>query len=114
MHKIVHTAIAASLALAFSAHAATTGAAVVQEAPLRAHLAFLSSDLLEGRGTGQRGGELTVSYLETQALAAGLQPANKGSYRQSVRIAGVKAKAQDSSVVLAAGGKPLALSFAKD
>jgi Zn-dependent M28 family amino/carboxypeptidase len=109
MHKIV---LAASLALAFSAHAASP--AIVQEAPLRAHLAFLSSDLLEGRGTGQRGGELTVSYLETQALAAGLLPANKGSYRQSVRIAGVKAQPQDSSVVLVAGGKPLALSFAKD
>jgi Zn-dependent M28 family amino/carboxypeptidase len=118
MHKIVHTAIAASLALAFSAHAAkpaaVTTTTVVQEAPLRAHLAFLSSDALEGRGTGQRGGELTVTYLETQAMAAGLQPANKGSYRQSVRIAGVKAQPQESSVVLAAGGKPLALSFAKD
>ncbi|CAH0310234.1 hypothetical protein SRABI118_04756 [Massilia sp. Bi118] len=115
MHKIVHTAIAASLALAFSAHAAKpVASAIVQEAPLRAHLAFLSSDLLEGRGTGQRGGELTVAYLENQALAAGLLPANKGSYRQSVRIAGVKAQPQDSSVSLVAGGKPLALSFAKD
>jgi Zn-dependent M28 family amino/carboxypeptidase len=115
MHKIVHTAIAASLALAFSAHAAKPVVpAIVQEAPLRAHLAFLSSDLLEGRGTGQRGGELTVSYLENQALAAGLLPANKGSYRQSVRIAGVKAQPQESSVALVAGGKPLALSFAKD
>ena len=53
-------------ALAFSAHAAT-GLPVVQEAPLRAHLAFLSNDLLEGRGTGQRGADLTVAYLETQA-----------------------------------------------
>jgi Zn-dependent M28 family amino/carboxypeptidase len=117
MHKIVHTAIAASLALAFSAHAAkpaAVGAATVQEAPLRAHLAFLSSDLLEGRGTGQRGGDLTVSYLETQAMAAGLLPANQGSYRQSVKIAGVKAQPQDSSVALIAGGKPLPLSFAKD
>jgi Zn-dependent M28 family amino/carboxypeptidase len=120
MHKIAHTAalatLAASLALAFSAHAAAPAAtpAIVQEAPLRAHLAFLSSDLLEGRGTGQRGGELTVSYLETQALAAGLLPANRGSYRQSVRIAGVKAQPQDSSVALVAGGKPLALSFARD
>jgi Zn-dependent M28 family amino/carboxypeptidase len=121
MHKIVHTAIAASLALAFSAHAAhaakpanTANLAAVQEAPLRAHLAFLSSDLLEGRGTGQRGGDLTVAYLENQAMAAGLQPANKGSYRQSVRIAGVKAQPQDSSVALVAGGKPLALGFAKD
>jgi len=117
MHKIVSPVIAASLALAFAngAVAATPAkAATVQEAPLRAHLAFLSSDLLEGRGTGQRGGDLTVSYLETQALAAGLQPANGGSYRQSVRIAGVKALPQESSVALVAGGKPLALAFGKD
>jgi Zn-dependent M28 family amino/carboxypeptidase len=120
MHKIARTALAASLALAFASHAAhaassaNAGAAIVQEAPLRAHLAFLSSDLLEGRGTGQRGGELTVSYLEAQAMAAGLLPANQGSYRQSVKIAGVKAQPQDSSVALVAGGKPLALSFAKD
>jgi Zn-dependent M28 family amino/carboxypeptidase len=119
MHKIVHTAIAASLAMAFSAHAAKPAnpaavPALVQEAPLRAHLAFLSSDAMEGRGTGQRGGELTVTYLETQSMAAGLLPANKGSYRQSVRIAGVKAQPQESSVTLVAGGKPLALSFAKD
>jgi Zn-dependent M28 family amino/carboxypeptidase len=115
MHKILHTTIAASLVLAFSAHAAKpVGKAIVQEAPLRAHLAFLSSDALEGRGTGQRGGELAVTYLETQAMAAGLLPANKGSYRQSVRIAGVKAQPQESSVALVAGGKPLALSFATD
>jgi Zn-dependent M28 family amino/carboxypeptidase len=118
MHKIVHTAIAASLTLAFSAHAAkpisTANAAIVQEAPLRAHLAFLSSDLLEGRGTGQRGGELTVAYLEAQAMAAGLLPANKGSYRQSVRIAGVKAQPQASFVSLNVNGKPLPFVFGKD
>jgi Zn-dependent M28 family amino/carboxypeptidase len=117
MHKIVSPLIAASLALAFSANAFAAGptqAATVQEAPLRAHLAFLSSDLLEGRGTGQRGGDLTVSYLENQALAAGLKPANGASYRQSVKIAGVKALPQDSSVALAAGGKPLTLAFGKD
>ena len=44
----------------------TTPVAKVLEAPLRAHLAFLSDDLLEGRGTGQRGADLTVRYLETQ------------------------------------------------
>lgn len=113
MHKIVCTAIAASLALAFSAHAADTQA-IVQEAPLRAHLATLSSDAFEGRGTGQRGGELTVVYLENQALAAGLLPANGTSYRQSVKIAGVKAQPQESSVALSANGKPLPLAFARD
>ncbi len=117
MHKIVRTAVAASLALAFAAHAVgapANGAGIVQEAPLRAHLATLSSDAFEGRGTGQRGGELTVVYLENQALAAGLRPANGSSYRQSVKIAGVKAQPQDSSVALAAGGKPLPLAFARD
>jgi Zn-dependent M28 family amino/carboxypeptidase len=117
MHKIVSSALASSLALAFSSSAfaaAPASAATVHEAPLRAHMAFLSSDLLEGRGTGQRGGDLTVSYLETQALALGLQPTNAGSYRQSVRIAGVKALPQESSVAVVAGGKPLALAFGKD
>jgi Zn-dependent M28 family amino/carboxypeptidase len=117
MHKIVTTHLAAGLALAFAAHAAGAAAgtaAIVQEAPLRAHLATLSSDAFEGRGTGQRGGELTVVYLENQALAAGLLPANGGSYRQSVKIAGVRAQPQDSSVALIAGGKPLPLAFAKD
>jgi len=121
MHKLLRSVIASSLALAFAAHAAPANAAntaastaIVQEAPLRAHLATLSSDAFEGRGTGQRGGELTVVYLENQALAAGLLPANGNSYRQSVRIAGVKAQPQDSSVALVANGKPLPLAFAKD
>ncbi len=57
---------------------------------LQAHVEFLSDDLLEGRGTGERGGELTVRYLETQSKLLGLQPFNGTSYRQSVKIAGSK------------------------
>ena len=57
---------------------------------LQAHVEFLSDDLLEGRGTGERGGELTVRYLETQSKLIGLQPFNGTSYRQSVKIAGLK------------------------
>src|SRR5450830_1801546 len=105
MHKIVSTlvltALAGSLALAYPVQAQTKSkaqAATVQEAPLRAHMAFLSSDALEGRGTGQRGGELTVTYLETQALAVGLKPANGNSFRQEVKIAGVRALPQQSNV----------------
>jgi hypothetical protein len=46
--------------------------ATVEEAPLRAHLAFLSSDLLEGRGTGQRGGDLARLYVDLLMLGAPL------------------------------------------
>jgi Zn-dependent M28 family amino/carboxypeptidase len=109
------TALALGLALAFPAHAGSaTSAPLVQEAPLRAHLAFLSNDVLEGRGTGQRGADLTVAYLETQALAAGLKPANGVSYRQSVKIAGVVGLPDQSSLHLTAGGQPLALTYGQD
>ncbi|WP_219118004.1 M28 family peptidase [Janthinobacterium sp. UMAB-56] len=111
------TALASSLALAFSAHAAAPAAKdlpIVQEAPLRAHLAFLSSDLLEGRGTGQRGADLTVAYLETQALMAGLRPVRGNSYRQSVQIAGVKSMPAESSLQAVAGGKAVPLAFGPD
>jgi Zn-dependent M28 family amino/carboxypeptidase len=53
-------------------------------------LAFLADDLLEGRGTGQRGAELTVRYLETQLQALGLQPAKGNTYRQPVPFLGLR------------------------
>jgi Zn-dependent M28 family amino/carboxypeptidase len=121
MHKIVSSvvlsALAGSLALAYPAHAAGAAkpqAATVKEAPLRAHLAFLSSDAVEGRGTGQRGGELTVTYLETQAAAVGLKPANNGSFRQPVKIAGVRSLPQKSNIGIIAGGQALPLQFGAD
>jgi Zn-dependent M28 family amino/carboxypeptidase len=115
LSSIAASALAASLVLAFPAHAASKASVpTVHEAALRGHLAFLSSDLLEGRGTGQRGGDLTVSYLETEALAIGLKPANGNSFRQSVKIAGVLSAPQESSVALQAGGQAQAFAFGKD
>ena len=67
--------------------------AQISEPALRAHLGFLSDDLLEGRGTGQRGGDLAVRYLETQLAIIGLQPLPSdqvSGFRQSVRIVGSK------------------------
>lgn len=66
----------------------------VQEAPLRAHLALLADDLFEGRGSGQRGAELTVRYLETQLQVLGLKPANGASYRQAVHLLGTRVLAE--------------------
>lgn len=42
---------------------------------IRAHVKFLSSDLLEGRGTGLRGGDIAAEYLATQFALYGLKPA---------------------------------------
>ncbi len=52
-------------------------------APLR----FLSDDLLEGRGTGARGGELAMQYIASQFMALGLEPAgDSGTWFQRVPI----------------------------
>jgi Zn-dependent M28 family amino/carboxypeptidase len=77
----------------------------VAEAPMRAHLAFLADDLLEGRGTGQRGGDLTVRYLETQLAAQGLKPLKDGSYLQKVPLHGIHTlKEQTSLRILSSKG----------
>ncbi len=60
------------------------------ERALRAHLSLLADDVFEGRGTGQRGGELAVRYLETQLQVLGLQPANGASFRQTVKLSGIR------------------------
>ncbi|WP_026354712.1 M28 family peptidase [Massilia niastensis] len=99
-------ALAACAALVLSpAHAQQAPA--VSETALRAHLAFLADDLLEGRGTGQRGGDLAVRYLETQAALIGLKQIPGGGYRQPVLIQGTKLLA-GSSVSFQAGGKRIA------
>lgn len=41
---------------------------------IRAHLAFLADDALEGRGTGSRGYELAAKYLRAQLMALGATP----------------------------------------
>jgi Zn-dependent M28 family amino/carboxypeptidase len=102
---------AATLALALSGQAgAAQPLPVVAEAPLRAHLAYLADDLLEGRGTGSHGGALTVRYLETQLAAMGLKPASADGYRQAVQMVGQKTL-PDSALRFDAGGKTIAPVF---
>ena len=51
---------------------------------------FLSHDLLEGRGTGQRGGDIAAEYIATQFALYGLQPAgDNGTYMQKVPLVGI-------------------------
>src|SRR5438046_6454633 len=57
---------------------------------IRAHVRFLSHDLLEGRGTGQRGGDIAAEYMATQFAVYGLKPAgDDGTYMQKVPMVGI-------------------------
>ena len=61
---------------------------------IRAHVKFLASDLLEGRGVGTRGGRLATEYLAAAFAAAGVQPGGdlvngRRTYEQQVLLRGV-------------------------
>ncbi len=58
---------------------------------IRAHVRFLSDDLLEGRGTGTRGGDIAAKYIATQFALDGLKPAgDNGGYLQKIEFTGVQ------------------------
>lgn len=62
----------------------------ITAAEIRAQVRFLSGDLLEGRGTGQRGGNIAAEYIATQFALDGLQPAgDNGTYLQRVPFVGI-------------------------
>ncbi|MCP3141223.1 M28 family metallopeptidase [Pyxidicoccus xibeiensis] len=63
--------------------------AIVPEV-LRAHVRFLASDLLEGRGPGTRGDALAQAYIASQFEALGLKPAGTdGSFLQPFDLVGI-------------------------
>jgi Zn-dependent M28 family amino/carboxypeptidase len=60
---------------------------------MRAHVKYLSSDELEGRGVGTRGGKLATNYLAAQLQTEGVASAGEnGTYFQSVPLVGVQTR----------------------
>ena len=73
---------------------------------IRAHVRFLADDSLEGRGTGQRGGDLAAEYIATQFALYGLKPAgDNGTYMQKVPMVGITPEPQTTFSLVPANGK---------
>ena len=73
---------------------------------IRAHVKFLADDLLEGRGTGTRGGDIAANYIATQFALYGLKPAgDNGSYLQRVAFTGVLTQPKSSVVLRPSAGR---------
>jgi Zn-dependent M28 family amino/carboxypeptidase len=67
--------------------AAHQAAMSIDAEKIRAHVRFLSLDLLEGRGPGTRGDKLAAEYIATQFALDGVQPAGDGNtYFQRVPL----------------------------
>lgn len=98
-----------SAALLAAVLVATTSAQDISATRLRADVEFLASDLLEGRGTGTRGGALAEEYIAAQMRKANLRPGYRGGWFQTVPLTGVQTLATVELVAASAGGDtPLA------
>src|SRR5690349_6593420 len=100
-----------ALPIAFSIAAGQDSA--VSARRIREQTRFLASDLMEGRGVGQRGGELATEYIASQLALAGAAPAADGSYFQNVRLVGIESQ-PDSTLSATARGKSLDFRWADD
>jgi Zn-dependent M28 family amino/carboxypeptidase len=82
---------------------------------IRAHVKFLADDLLEGRGTGTRGGDIAANYIAAQFALYGLRPAgDNGTYLQKVDFTGVLTQPNTSFSLQPVGGAVLDLKLGAD
>ncbi len=81
----------------------------VTAAELRAHVTWLASDALEGRGTGTHTNDLAADYIAREFKRYGLKPAgDNGTYFQTFDvITGVETK--ENKLVMSQGGSVVSL-----
>src|SRR5467141_1726141 len=88
--------------------AAPAAPPVIDKERIREHVKYLSSDAMEGRGTGQRGGDLAADYIAKQFASYGLKPAgDNGTFFQSVPMVAVGTLPETNFSFSEAGGKSL-------
>ncbi|BDX04525.1 M28 family metallopeptidase [Planctobacterium marinum] len=82
---------------------------------IKAHLRFLSHDLLEGRDTGSQGLEIASLYIASQFEQYGLLPAgDNGSYMQRVTFRQSFLDQDSPEFVLNKGGETTELKYPKE
>lgn len=66
---------------------APAAASLITQESVRAHMEFLASDALNGRGSGTRDEWIAVTYIASQLRRWGLEPmGDDGGYVQAIRI----------------------------
>jgi Zn-dependent M28 family amino/carboxypeptidase len=96
--------------------AARQAAESIDSEHMRAHVRFLSLDLLEGRGPGTRGDQLAAEYIATQFALNGLTPAgDNGSWFQKVPLYAVHTLEDKTTFSLAPStGARISLTYNTD
>src|SRR5437899_2966996 len=82
---------------------------------IREYVKYLASDALEGRGTGQKGGDAAADYIAAQFKSYGLKPASDtGTYFQSAPMVSMKTLAATAFTLVPASGQPVPLKNLDD
>jgi hypothetical protein len=79
-----------------------------------AHIEYLASDALEGRGTGTPGYQKAADYVAAEFKKQGLEPAGTSGYFQPVGFDVRELVRDKSSVALVRGGKSTPLDLTED
>lgn len=83
---------------------------------IRATVKYLSDDKLEGRGTGQKGGDQAADWLAQQFKSFGLEPAgDNGTFFQNIKFFGITTDRQKTRFsFVPKSGDEIALSFGEN
>jgi Zn-dependent M28 family amino/carboxypeptidase len=110
------TALAAAQAQSSLPPSAQKAMNAIDAEKIRASVKYLSDDKLQGRGTGQKGGDMAADWLAAQFKSYGLVPAGDGdTYFQNIRFFGVTTDPKQTQFsFVPKSGAPIALKFADD
>ena len=95
--------------------AGSSTAPKIDSEKIRAHVKYLASDELEGRGMNQKGGDLAADYIAAQFKSYGLKPAGeKGTYFQRVPMVAVQTLPSTTFEFVPHSGAPVELKALDD
>lgn len=110
--SILGTSAAAATSVQLSS-AEKAAARTITADGLRAHIRFLASDLLEGRGPATRGDQLAELYVATQLESLGLKPGGtNGGWFQPFDI--ISVNGHPDTLSFSAQGKKLDLQYRQE
>jgi hypothetical protein len=87
------------------------GYRTIQETDLRANLAFLASDALQGRLSLQPGDDAAAQWVASEFAKAGLKPASDGTFLQPVPLIEYRNDRAQSFISLSRGGADKQMKF---
>jgi hypothetical protein len=114
LSKSVTRALACAVSVAALASGANAQPDARSAERIKAHVAFLADDLLEGREAGTRGFDLAAAYVASQLAQIGVQPgAADGTYFQRVPMTAARS-ADEGKLVLVSKSGSTPLVFGQD